>query len=109
MTLEQEVKEIIKGEVAGDQKTLDRFSRDWSLFQVMPKLVVFPKDTEDVQALVKWGKLSLTARAAGTDMSGGPLGEGIILDFTKYINKLKEVGQDYAVVQPGMYYRDFEK
>ncbi|MEK7615615.1 MAG: FAD-binding oxidoreductase [Patescibacteria group bacterium] len=109
MSLEQELRNLIKGGVSTDPKTLDHYSRDWSLFQVIPKLVVFPKDTEDIQALVKWGKLSLTARAAGTDMSGGPLGEGVIMDFTKYINKLKEVGSDFAIVEPGMYYRDFEK
>src|SRR3989344_9519808 len=109
MSLEQDLKQIIKGEVAADPKTLDEYSRDWSLFQVMPKAVVWPRDVEDVKALVKWGKLPLIARAAGSDMSGGPLGEGIIVDFTKHINQLKEVGQDYAVVQPGMFYRDFEK
>ena len=94
-----------------DPATLDRYSRDWSLFQVMPKGIAFPKDTEDLQALVRYAtekNISLTARAAGTDMSGGPLGEGIIVDF-KNFNRIKEVGTEYAITEPGVYYRDFEK
>lgn len=99
-------------EIVDDPATLDRYSRDWSLFQVVPKGVVFPKNTEDIKSLVAYAithKISLTARAGGSDMSGGPLGEGIIVDFTNHMNRLIEIGQDYAVVQPGMYYRDFEK
>lgn len=113
----EELKNLIKGDVATDEATLAKYSRDASLFEVRPKVVVFPKDSEDIQRLVRFvaGRkdkdvnLSLTARAGGSDMTGGPLNESIILDFTKYINRLKEVGQDYAVVEPGMWYRDFEK
>ena len=53
--------------------------------------------------------MSLTARSAGTDMSGGPLNDSIILDFMKYFNHILEVGEDYAVTEPGVFYRDFEK
>ncbi len=105
------MKSFNSGDLITRPGTLERYSRDWSLFQVMPKAVAFPKDTEDLQALVRYAhdnKISLTARAAGTDMSGGPLGEGIIVDF-KNFNHIKEVGTDHAVTEPGVYYRDFEK
>ncbi|MGH7239828.1 MAG: FAD-binding oxidoreductase, partial [Candidatus Saccharimonadales bacterium] len=52
--------------------------------------------------------ISVTGRSAGTDMTGGALSESIILSFTRYMNRLLELGDDYAVVEPGMYYRDFE-
>ncbi|OGD30673.1 hypothetical protein A3A18_01765, partial [Candidatus Azambacteria bacterium RIFCSPLOWO2_01_FULL_44_84] len=52
--------------------------------------------------------LSLTARSAGTDMSGGPLNESIIVEFNKYFNHIREVGEGYAVTEPGVFYRDFE-
>jgi len=115
MSLKEELQSLIKGEVLDDEKTLKKYSRDASLFEVKPRFVIFPKNAKDIQNLVlfvakrKKEKLSLTARSAGTDMSGGPLTESIILDFTKYFNKIKKIGKDYAVVQPGMYYRDFEK
>ena len=42
-------------------------------------------------------------------MSGGPLTTSVVAVFTKYLNKVHEVGDSYAVVEPGCYYRDFEK
>ena len=105
----------MEGEVMDDEETLKTYSRDASLFEVKPRFVVFPKNEEDLKKLVsfvhkhKEEKLSLTPRSAGTDMSGGPLNESIILDFMKHFNHIKEIGKDYGIVQPGVYYRDFEK
>ena len=55
--------------------------------------------------------VSLTGRSAGTDMTGGPLSQGIIVSFTKYFNHIEEINADAmeAKVQPGVYFRDFEK
>jgi len=86
-----------------------------------PKVVAYPKDADDVAALVKevvkmkadGEDVSVTARSAGTDMSGGPLSSSIVAVFTKYMNRVREVkqtdGGGYAVTEPGVYYRDFEK
>ena len=87
-----ELKQLIKGDVATDEATLTEHSHDASIFEVKPKVVVFPKDQNDVEALVSFvvknkssnSELSLTARSAGTDMSGGALGEDIIVAFGKY-------------------------
>ena len=81
MTNYEEIKTKIKGEVETDEKTLAKYSRDASIFEVKPACVVHPKDSEDVRNLVRWVNskkqyepdLSITARAAGSDMSGGPL------------------------------------
>ncbi len=118
MTLD-DLKKNIGGDVATDNATLEKYSRDYSIFKVRPRAVVFPRDVEDIKKLVKFAtrsansgqenKISLTARSAGTDMTGGPLGEGIILDFTKYFNRIKKIGDDYVVVEPGVYFRDLEE
>jgi len=42
-------------------------------------------------------------------MSGGPLTTGVVISFTKHMNHMGEVGDDYAITEPGVYYRDFEK
>jgi len=117
MNLKEELSKIIKGDISDDNSVLEKFSRDASILEVKPELVVAPKGSEDLKNLVKFvsenkeknPKLSLTARSAGTDMSGGPLNESIILDFLKYFNHIKEVGDGYAVTEPGVFYRDFEK
>ncbi|OHA88927.1 MAG: hypothetical protein A3C70_01870 [Candidatus Zambryskibacteria bacterium RIFCSPHIGHO2_02_FULL_43_14] len=113
MRLAEEIKKFFKGEVADDEVTLRTYSRDASLFEVRPELVVFPKDAEDLKALVTWIREnpshSLTMRAAGSDMTGGPLNESIIADVTKHMNHIGESHGVNIVVQPGAYYRDFEK
>lgn len=111
------IKRAIKGDVATDDATLAKFSRDTSIFTITPEVVVYPKDAEDVCAIVKavaaaktaGEDVSVTARSAGTDMSGGDLNRSVIANFTKYMNHLLEVGDGYAVTEPGVYYRDFEK
>ncbi|HXK37844.1 MAG TPA: FAD-binding oxidoreductase [Candidatus Paceibacterota bacterium] len=119
MTSEQLAKELqtlIKGDVVFDDQTLDRMSHDMSIFEMRPKIIVYPKDETDVSIVVRFVKMkkatgediSITARAAGSDMSGGVLSTGVVLVYTKYMNQLKEVGVDFAIVEPGMFYRDFD-
>src|SRR3989344_8201231 len=112
-----ELKALIKGDVLNDDQTLSDYSQDASLFEIKPQVVVFPKDKEDVKNLVKFVNkykkthrgLSLTARAAGTDMSGGSINESIIVAFEKYFNHAPVVSGNIAMTQPGVFYRDFEK
>lgn len=117
MNLKEEIKKFFKGDILDDEATLLKYSRDAGFFFIKPKLVVFPKNSEDIQKLVSFvadakagnPELSLTARSAGSDMSGGPINESIIVEFDKYFDKIKEVGENYAIAEPGIYYRDFEK
>ena len=120
MNLKDQLKPLVEGEVLDDNETLAKYSRDASLFEIKPAVVVLPKNSEDIKKLIHFvaeknlgpsqgPKLSLTARAGGTDMTGGPLTESVVLDFTKYFNHVREVSGDYAIVEPGVYYRDFEK
>lgn len=107
----------IKGDATEDAADLHTYSRDTSIFARVPRLVVFPKDAADLQAVVRIAALakahgediSVTGRSAGTDMSGGPLTTSIVTVFTKYMNKVIQVGDGFAVTEPGAYYRDFEK
>src|SRR3989344_9669400 len=113
----EELRHLIKGDILYDDKTLSDYSHDASLFEVKPQVVVFPKDDEDVKALVKFVNdnkknkptLSLTARAAGTDMGGGSINDSIIVAFGKYFNHTPVVNGNIATTQPGVFYRDFEK
>ncbi len=111
------LKPDFKGDLDFSSATLAVYSHDASLFEIKPKLVVFPREVADVKYLVAWvnqhrvedSTLSLTARSAGTDMSGGAINASIIVDFTRYLNKIKNVSSTLATVEPGCFYRDFEK
>lgn len=114
--LSKQIQNLITGEVDDAPETLERYSHDASIFEVRPQVVVHPKGAEDLTKLVRFvaeqkphhPELSLTARSAGTCMSGGSINDSIILDFTTHFNRILEVGEGYAVTEPGVYYRDFE-
>ncbi len=105
-----------RGDIDSSPETLSKFSHDASLLEVRPKAVLFPKDAEDVKTAVrfvsqnkaKYPDLSLTVRAAGTCMTGGPLNDSIILDITRYMQGILSLHREQATVLPGTFYRDFE-
>jgi FAD/FMN-containing dehydrogenase len=107
-----------RGEILDDAATKEEFSHDASMFELVPETVVCPTDTKDVQALVDYvnkarqqnnKQISVTARSGGTDMSGGAITESILMNMTKHFKDIKSVNSTDAHVQPGVYYRDFEK
>ncbi|HVU59651.1 MAG TPA: FAD-binding oxidoreductase [Candidatus Saccharimonadales bacterium] len=105
------------GDIDDSAATCELYSHDASMFEIKPDMVVAPKDSKDVQTLVKLvakektrlPRLSLTGRSAGTDMAGGAINDSIIVDFKKYFTKIERVTRDEAQTQPGVFYRDFEK
>lgn len=107
---------IFKGEVDFSDAARETYSHDASLFELKPKVVVHPKDTNDIQSMVKWvvenkkkhPELSITPRSAGTDMSGGAIGQSIVADMTTHMNAAGKVSRESASAQPGLYYRDFD-
>lgn len=108
------IPETFKGEIIDSKKALNQYSEDTSIFKITPQLAVCPKDVYDLNTLIHYvhtrrGELSLTARSAGTDMSGGPLTDSIVVDMTKHFNRIREVTANFAVTEPGVYYRDFDK
>lgn len=109
----KEISKLIEGDVDTGSAALDKASHDASIFEVRPQVVVRPKTVDDVKKLVRYAAdhspATLTARSAGTDMSGGPLSESIIVSFVEYFNNMIGVYDGYAITQPGVYFRDFDK
>lgn len=106
----EDLKRFFKGEISNEAEVLEKYSRDASLFRLKPELVLKPKDAEDIKGVVRFlnqnpGR-SVTARAAGTDMTGGPLTNSLVLD----VSSLNEIGEvsDFVRVGPGVFYRDLE-
>jgi FAD/FMN-containing dehydrogenase len=112
-----ELQAIIKGEVSMSDADRELAARDTSLFYVKPQVVVYPQDKEDLVKLVTYvhdkhsrgTDVSLTMRAAGTCMTGGPLSESIVADTTRFMNHVLAVDESQATTEPGVFYRDFEK
>ncbi len=119
--MDKNLQEIIKssgfqGEMDDSALTIENYSHDASLFEIRPKIVVFPKNASDVEKLVRTVKdhkhqdksLSLTARSAGTDMAGGAVNDSIIVDFRRHFTKIEEITSSIGHAQPGVLYKDFE-
>ena len=113
----KELQKIFKGEIETDITTREKYSHDARMFEILPDVVVAPKDSQDIQSLVKLvakykkqlPKLSLTARSAGTDMAGGAINDSVIIDFNRHLTTIHETSAIEAHAQPGVFYRDFEK
>ncbi len=105
-----------EGDIDNSDEARQFYSHDASLFEMLPEVVVSPRNSADLQRLVKAvnecrgdiPSLSLTARSAGTDMSGGAINESVVVNFRKYFTKIEAVGERSAHVQPGVLYKDFE-
>ncbi len=106
-----------RGDIDDSEAKLEAYSHDASMFEIKPQLVIAPKTTSDVVVAVKLvaemkkdnPSLSLTARSAGTDMSGAAINDSIIVDFNKYLTKVLSVDGETATSEPGAFYRDFDK
>lgn len=115
--LKDQLAKIVRGEVDDSPEVKEFYSHDASMFELVPQVVLFPKDAEDIKKVVSFvagGKeknpnLSVTVRSGGTCMSGGSVSESIVLDVQKYMHEIGVVTPTAASAQPGMWYRDFEK
>ncbi|HZZ97883.1 MAG TPA: FAD-binding oxidoreductase, partial [Jatrophihabitantaceae bacterium] len=82
------------------------YSSDASNYRVVPTLVVFPHDRDDVVAalaVARTYRAPITARGAGTSTAGNAVGPGIVLEFSRHMNRVLSVDRDArtALVQPG--------
>ncbi|MCH7818050.1 MAG: anaerobic glycerol-3-phosphate dehydrogenase subunit C [Candidatus Marinimicrobia bacterium] len=108
----KDLRSIIEGDVLSTDISRQLYSTAACIYELTPLVIVVPKDAEDVVNILKYSSNSgvpITARGAGTGLAGAALGTGIILDFTKYMNRLIGVEGDVAVVQPGLVYGKLNK
>ena len=103
---------VFAGEIACDALTLAMFSTDASWYQIQPLGVAFPKDREDVVALSKYAaemKISLIPRGSGSSVTGGALGSGLIVDCSRHLRNIEQVGPDTVRVQAGVVLDDLNR
>ena len=105
--LERKLQEKIKGDVSFNDVILGVYATDASIYQIKPVAVVLPKDEQDICETVRIAgehKVSIVPRGGGTSLGGQAMGPGIIIDFTKYMNKKLElnVEEKWVSVQPGV-------
>src|SRR5947209_1663035 len=105
--LARHLRQHVAGEVRFDALTRRLYATDASIYQVEPLGVVLPRSAEDVRVVVQVAAeagLPVTARGGGTSLSGQSIGPGVVLDVSKYLNKIVAIDREgrRAVVQPGV-------
>jgi FAD/FMN-containing dehydrogenase len=116
--LGEKLRQVVKGQVVADQKSLGRYSRDQSIYEIVPRTVVLPEDTGDVRRLVDFAAregIPLTARGGGSGTAGSALGSGIVMalprnGFWGRIGDLTVGGAAARVrVGAGVYHNELQK
>jgi FAD/FMN-containing dehydrogenase/ferredoxin len=105
--LEAALRKVVRGEVAFDVTSRALTTMDASNYRRVPLGVVAPRDEDDVAAVLevcREHRTPVVARGGGTSIAGQATGTGVVLDFTRHMNRLVRLDLDArtAVVQPGL-------
>jgi FAD/FMN-containing dehydrogenase len=97
----------IEGEVRFDKYSRLLYSTDASMYEIEPIGVVIPRQRGDVQAAIEVANkfnVPVLPRGGGTALAGQTVGHAIVLDFSKYMNRVLEVNQEelWCRVEPGL-------
>jgi len=102
-----ELRAAVRGEVDSSSRRRAEYSTDASNYRVVPQVVVFPRDVDDALAALETARTAgvpVTSRGAGTSVAGNAIGPGVVLDFSRHVNRIVRVDPDSALatVEPGV-------
>jgi FAD/FMN-containing dehydrogenase/Fe-S oxidoreductase len=104
--LERGLREAVRGEVRFDALARGTWSTDASNYRQVPLGVVLPRDTDDLEAALAVCRdygAPITPRGGGTSLAGQAVNDGVVLDTSRYLNRVLELDPDgrWARVEPG--------
>lgn len=90
------------------------YSTDASLYRVVPQVVVRPRHTDELHAVLEVSGSSgvpVTMRGAGTSIAGNAVGPGIVVDTRRHLNRVLAIDPEArtAVVEPGVVHADLQR
>jgi len=97
----------IKGNVLYDELSRSLYSSGASLYRIKPRAIIQPKSRDDLVKTIQFARehnIPITARGGGTSRAGNEVGEGILIDFCKYLNQIIEFNpqEKWVRIQPGI-------
>ena len=109
-----DLEKVIEGEVRLDLATRILYSTDASIYQVQPLGVIFPKKKQDLVPILEYCsnyKIPILPRGSGSSLAGQAVGEALVIDFSRYLNKVEEINTEEktAWVQPGLVLSTFNQ
>lgn len=108
------LKSSISGEVKTDPVTRVLYSTDASIHKIVPMGVVFPRNIDELIPIVKLASqydIPLIPRGSGSSLAGQAIGNGVIIDCSRHINKLVQINREEqtAIVEPGLILDDLNR
>jgi FAD/FMN-containing dehydrogenase/Fe-S oxidoreductase len=108
-----ELREAGIGEVDDSQLARSLYASDASLYRIEPKVVVLPRHIDEVQATLEICRrlgVAMTMRGTGTSIAGNAVGPGVVVDTSRYLNRVLEIDSDAgtALVEPGVIHADLQ-
>ena len=103
---------LLKGDVRCDDVFLQLYASDASIYEIKPLAVIRPRSLPDVVSVVQYAaenQLSIHARGAGTGLAGESLGNGLVLDFSRYMRRVLRVDDDRVRIGPGIVHAQLNK
>lgn len=96
-----------KGDIWTDEGHRLIFTTDASIYRELPKAIFFPKDKTDILQIIRFAsenKVSVIPRGAGTSLAGQVVGDGLIVDISRYMTTILEVNkkEKWVRVEPGV-------
>ena len=104
----------VEGHVLDTDFDRGRYATDASIYQIMPRAVLVPKTWDDVEAALDFAKsegIAVLPRGGGTSQSGQTVNDALVVDFTRYLNKVLEYDAEAGrvTVQPGLVLDDLNR
>ena len=103
----KELTQQLTGELFFDDLHKSIYATDASVYRIIPLAVAYPKTKDDLKHLIAFAtknKITLIPRAAGTSLAGQCVGDGIVVDVSKYFTKILafDEKEQTVVVEPGV-------
>ena len=101
------LKAELEGDLSFNYSTRIQYATDASAYRELPIAVARPRNKEDIKKLIRFAtenKTSLIPRGAGTSLAGQVVGGGIVVDVSKYMNRILEINETkrWVMVEPGV-------
>lgn len=101
------LREKFRGELLDSRADRAVYATDSSNYRIPPKLIACPLDQDDLRILLQAARecrVAVTARGAGTSCAGNAIGPGVVIDYSRHLNRIIKINPEkrYAIVEPGV-------
>ena len=106
-TFRSRLHEKFRGEVLDSRADRAVYATDSSNYRIPPQVIVCPQDQDDLRVLLRLARecqMPVTARGAGTSCAGNAIGPGVVIDYSRHLNRIIKINPEkrYAIVEPGV-------